>query len=78
MVLKMATYLFIIIATVLILCGILCPRGYKDQLCTQKSMGPGPLRGNISIEGYENGDAQGYQVGAEPTCVLFYAPWWIL
>jgi protein disulfide-isomerase-like protein len=66
----------IIVATVLVLCGILCPRGYKDPAMYAKfGVGLGPLRGNINIEAYENGDAQGYEVGAEPTCVLFYAPW---
>lgn len=74
--LKRYHQVIIIIAIVLVLCAMFCPRGYKEPAMYAKfGVGLGPLRGNISIEGYENGKEKGYEIGTEPTCALFYAPW---
>lgn len=74
--LKRYQQVLIIVVIVLVLCAMFCPRGYKEPAMYAKvGVGLGPLRGNISIEGYDNGKEQGYELGTEPTCALFYAPW---
>ena len=69
--LKTQHKLLFIVAVLTLLCALFCPRmSGQPFVHANIGAGVGPLKGKISLEAFENGEAND-----KPCMVMFYAPW---